>query len=76
MFKGDKMDVKEKRLMIKKAGGNSGYQSFAYLLNMPTVWIKKMGITPDDRDIILTLDEENGKITIKKVNNESTSSKI
>ncbi len=35
-----------------------------------------MGITLDDRDVVITLDEENGRIIMKKGKNESTSSEI
>jgi len=70
------MEKKEKRVTVKKAGGNSGFRSLAYVLNIPIAWIKAMEINQDERDVTITLDEEKGQIRIKKVKNESTSSEI
>jgi len=55
---------------VKKAGGNAGLRSIAYLLSLPKGWIEQMEITFDDRDVIMTLDEENGRIILKKVKDE------
>ncbi|KAF5072576.1 hypothetical protein DSECCO2_200560 [anaerobic digester metagenome] len=61
------MEKRSKKISVKKAGGNSGMKSIAYILGIPGSWVQKMGITPDDRDVIIALDEENGRIIMKKV---------
>ena len=70
------LEIRKRKMSVKKAGGNAGLHSITYLLSLPKGWVEQMEITSDDRDIIITLDEESGRIIMKKVNNESTSSKI
>lgn len=62
----EKMEKRDRKISVKAAGGNAGLRSVAYLLSLPKMWIETTGITPDDRDVIITLDEENGKITMRK----------
>jgi hypothetical protein len=50
--------------MINKAGGNAGKSSKGYRLSLPTVWMKEMGITEEDRDLELFYDGT--EIIIKK----------
>ena len=60
------METKNRKISIKKAGGNAGLKSIAYNLGLPTLWVKKLGVTPEDRDITITYDEKNDTIIIKK----------
>lgn len=70
------MERRSRKISVRRAGGNAGIRSLAYFVRIPNPWIDQMGITLDDRDVIITLDEENGRIIMKKVKNESTSSEI
>ena len=53
-----------RNIMINKAGGNSGSTSKNYRVSIPADMIRELGITQEDRGVILTC--ENGVITIKK----------
>ena len=70
------MEKRSRKISVRKAGGNAGIRSLSYFIRIPTPWIDQMGITLDDRDVVVTLDEENGIIIMRKAENESTSSKI
>ena len=50
--------------MIQKAGGNSGKNSVNYKISLPAQMIKDLGITKENRSVILTY--ENNSIVIKK----------
>ena len=55
------MEKKEKNISFGKAGNGVGSK-----INLPMPWLKKMGITQEDRAVIVEYDEENQVITIKK----------
>ena len=57
------MNVK-RRVMIQKAGGNSGKNSVNYKISLPAQMVKDLGITKENRSVILTY--ENDSIVIKK----------
>lgn len=46
----------------------SGSGSVSTRLSIPKEWIKAMGLSPDNRQIIACFDEDNKIITIKKEN--------
>lgn len=50
--------------MINKAGGNAGKESVNYKISLPSEAVRMIGVTKEDRKVILEYDEE--KITIKK----------
>ena len=54
----------QRNIMINKAGGNAGKNSVNYRICLPADMIRELGITENDRKVILTC--EDGKITIKK----------
>lgn len=54
----------ERNIMINKAGGNSGKETVNYRISLPAEAIRMLGVTKEDRKVILEYDEE--KITIKK----------
>ncbi len=60
------MEKRSRKISVRKAGGNAGIRSLAYFIRIPTPWIDQMGITLDDRDIIITLDEKNSRIIMRK----------
>ena len=51
---------------IRKAGGNAGKGATRGSLNIPKDVLKDMGITKEDKEIILSYDPESKEITIKK----------
>ncbi len=53
-----------RNIMINKAGGNSGANTKNYRVSIPADMIRELGITEEDRSVILSC--ENGAITIKK----------
>lgn len=53
-----------RNIMINKAGGNAGSTSKNYRISIPVDMIRELGITEEDRGVILIC--EDGKITIKK----------
>ena len=53
-----------RNIMINKAGGHSGANTKNYRVSIPADMIKELGISEDDRSVILTY--ENKKITIEK----------
>lgn len=57
------MGVK-RQIMIQKAGGNAGKNSVNYKVSLPAQMVKDLGVTKEDRKVILTY--ENDSIVIKK----------
>lgn len=57
------MQVK-RNIMINKAGGHSGANTKNYRVSIPADMIRELGVTEDDRSVILTC--ENGIVTIRK----------
>lgn len=57
------MQVK-RNIMINKAGGHSGANTKNYRVSIPADMIRDLGVTEDDRSVILTC--KNGILTIKK----------
>lgn len=60
------MEVK-RNVTINKVGGNASKNSVNYKISIPTGMIKELGVTKEDRSVILKL--ENKKIIIEKDNN-------
>ena len=57
------MQVK-RNVIFNKAGGNASKNAMTYKINIPADMIWELGVTEDDRSVILTC--ENGMLTIKK----------
>lgn len=58
------MKVK-RNIIFNKSGGNSGKNGISYKLSLPSDMIRALGVTEDDRSVILKC--ENGKIIIEKM---------
>ena len=58
-------DTRNAKINFNKSGGNASKNSYTSRLTIPTSWIKAMGITQDDRNVVLKF--ENGVITVKKI---------
>ena len=54
----------KRNIMINKAGGHSGANTKNYRVSIPADMIRDLGVTEDDRSVILSC--ENGMLTIKK----------
>lgn len=54
----------DRNIMINKAGGASSKNTKTYRVSIPVGMIKELGVTEDDRSVILTC--EDGKIIIEK----------
>ena len=57
------MKVK-RNVMFAKAGGTAGKNSKNYKLSLPADMVRELGVTEDDRSVILNC--ENEILTIKK----------
>ena len=53
-----------RNIMINKAGGNAGSTAKNYRISIPVDMIRELGITEEDRGVLLTC--ESGVIAIKK----------
>lgn len=54
----------KRNIIIGKVGGNANENSINYKVSLPAKMVKELGITKEDRKVILTY--ENDKIIIKK----------
>lgn len=59
----------KRNVMFAKAGGTAGKNSKLYRLSLPADMVRELGVTEDDKSVILTC--ENGKIVIEKDKNLS-----
>ena len=57
------MEVK-RNIIIGKVGGNANENSVNYKISLTAKMVKDLGVTKEDRSVILTF--ENNKIIIKK----------
>jgi len=55
----------KRNVMFNKAGGNAGKNSYTYRLSVPVAMIEALGITQDDREVILKI--EAGKVIVEKI---------
>lgn len=55
------MEKRDLNVSFYKAGG-----TLATRLNLPIPWVKKLGITPEDKGIELIFDEKNEQLIIRK----------
>jgi len=52
------------KVSVTNPGGNASKGSLRYTLTLPPIMMQELGITPEDRDIVITL--EDNKIIIEK----------
>ena len=57
----------ERNIIIAKAGGTAGKNSVNYKISLPAEIVKELGITPEDKSVIVSF--EDGKIIIEKKKN-------
>ncbi len=58
----------ERNIIIGKAGGTAGKNSVNYKISLPADMVKEIGVTQEDRGVIVSLTD--GKIIIEKKRNE------
>ncbi len=58
------MEERHLKIMFRKTGGNAGKNAIGTSMSIPVSWVRALGISPDDRNLIVTFDGET--ITIKK----------
>lgn len=51
---------------LKVIFGNDGRGGVNTKVSLPITWLRKMGVVPEDRDVIVQYDEENNRIIISK----------
>ena len=56
------MEERKLNIIFNKSGSGS----INTKVSLPVTWIKQMGITKDNREVIAEFDEEKQKIVIKK----------
>jgi hypothetical protein len=56
--------VVERNIIIGKAGGTAGKNSVNYKICLPAEMVKKLGITTEEREVVLYMDED--RIIIEK----------
>lgn len=54
---------------MKISFGKSGSGSISPRVSLPLSWLKRVGITPEDREVEIIFDEKNQTIIIKKQSN-------
>lgn len=51
---------------MKISFGKSGSGSISPRVSLPLSWLKRVGITPEDREVEIILDDDKEEIIIKK----------
>ncbi len=54
----------ERNIIIAKAGGTAGKNSVNYKISLPAEMVKELGVTQEDRSVLVSFEE--GKIIIEK----------
>ena len=58
----------ERNIMFAKAGGNASKNAYTCRISLPMDAIKALGVTPDDRSVMLTI-QENKVVIVKATKN-------
>jgi hypothetical protein len=58
----------ERNIMFAKAGGNASKNACTCRISLPMDAIKALGVTPDDRSVMLTI-KENKVVIVKATKN-------
>ena len=54
----------KRNIIIQKAGGTAGKNSKNYKISLPADTVRELGVTEEDRSVVLTC--EDGRIVIEK----------
>lgn len=63
-------DIKKAKVIFNKSGGTASRGGITNRVTIPTSWAQQMGITKENREVILRF--ENGVITIEKCEDDSS----
>lgn len=58
----------KRNIIMGKAGGTAGKNSVNYKISLPAEMVKVLGVTQEDKAVLVSLD--NGKIIIQKNNHK------
>ena len=58
------MEPIKRKILFNKPGGTASKNAMMARLTLPPEFVKELGITPDDKEVIITLDGK--KIVIEK----------
>lgn len=58
------MEQRELKVIFNKSGGTAGKNSTTARVTIPNRWVKEMGLSPENREVLVEFD--NKKITIQK----------
>ena len=50
------MEKRRCKILVYRAGGNTGRNTKKYGISLPSKWMKEMGITPEERDVLISFD--------------------
>lgn len=53
-----KIQARKANILINKASGTAGPEGKTYRVALPAVWVKQLGITEEDREVLLQFDGE------------------
>lgn len=58
------MEEKQTNIYFTKSGGTASKNALTSRMNLPSLWVKAMGLSPEDKKVILTFD--GNRIIIRK----------
>lgn len=58
-------ETRKAKMFMGSPGGNAGKGASYYRVGIPPVWAQAMGVTSEERDLLLTFDGE--RVIIEKV---------
>lgn len=58
------MECRKAKIIFSKPGGTAGKGGISNRVTLPVSWVKKMGFTQDDREVLLSFD--GNRIVIEK----------
>ena len=61
-------EIRKAKILMGSPGGNAGKGASYYRVGIPPVWAQAMGVSSEDRDILLTF--EGNRIIIEKAKPE------
>lgn len=61
-------EVRKAKMLMGSPGGNAGKGASYYRVGIPPVWAQAMGVSSEDRDLLLTF--EGNRIIIEKAKPE------
>lgn len=64
------METRKCKISVGKPGGNASKNAKNYRLSIPSKWVQEMGLSPEERDLLISFDGE--CITVKKAKPEES----